>query len=284
MTNQMKKLLLQLLILSYVSFGVCLLAFLVNGFKFNSFVSYIVLITEVPVCAYLQYLYVIIKEGDKLFNNNVFRAKKLLELREGAKLKFYKDNGIQPKYNEDGTVMDPDAFIGILTTLDENGQLNESVYEMLGIKPRFDKDGNQIPIYVVLKHLMAKPKTTGFEKIAKYAKLKTPSTVVEKTPEKTAQKKLQQEQTSETKKSSSSKKEKVNVPEAFKEKKKKKEPEPEKIKLGASASNNGPKTVKEADKISVGKADNLSKQENKNVNKIEDDNQQVQDGGEYTYR
>ncbi len=165
MTNQMKKILMICLVLSYVNFAGLSIIFIVSGFSFSYVITYVFWALSVALCVYFQYLQIIIAKEDKEFAQQIFYAKKLLELRELAKLRFYKSRGLEPMYNEDGTVMDPDTFIGILTKLDENGNLVKSIYEILGIEPVFDKDGNEVPVIVVLKHLMKKPRTSKFSDI-----------------------------------------------------------------------------------------------------------------------
>lgn len=165
MTNQMKKILMVCLILSYMNLLGMTVLLIANGFVYKYVFSYIVLVLSAGLSAYFQYLQYVVMKQDKEFAEKIFYAKKLLELREIAKLRFYKSHGIAPKYNEDGTIMDPDTFIGILTKLDEHGMLEKSMYEILGIEPVFDKDGNEIPVIVVLKHLMKKPRTKDFSKI-----------------------------------------------------------------------------------------------------------------------
>ena len=165
MTNQMKKILLVCLILSYVNFAGLSIILIVSSFTYKYVLSYIFLGVSGVLCVYFQYLQLLIMRQDKELAEQIFYAKKLLELRELAKLRFYKSRGLEPHYNEDGTVMDPDKFIGILTKLDENGELEKSIYEILGIEPVFDKDGKEVPAILVLKHLMKKPRVSDFDKI-----------------------------------------------------------------------------------------------------------------------
>lgn len=191
MTNQMKKILMVCLILSYVNLLGMSIILILNGFVYKYVFSYIVLVLSAGLSAYFQYLQYVVMKQDKQFAEKIFYAKKLLELREIAKLNFYKMHGIAPKYNEDGTIMDPDTFIGILTKLDEHGMLEKSMYEILGIEPVFDKDGNEIPVIVVLKHLMKKPRIKDFDKIkglSKTMKAKGTGKVKEKDTEKKKEK------------------------------------------------------------------------------------------------
>ena len=165
MTNQMKKILMICLVLSYTNFIGLSVVFIASGFSFSYVFSYVFWAISAVLCAYFQYLKIKVIKEDKEFAEQIFYAKKLLELRELAKLRFYKSRGLEPRYNEDGTVMDPDTFIGILTKLDEDGKLQKSIYEILGIEPVFDKDGKEVPVIVVLKHLMKKPRTSKIEDI-----------------------------------------------------------------------------------------------------------------------
>ena len=165
MTNQMKKILMICLILSYANFLGLSIVLLASGFVYKYVFSYIFLVASAVLCVYFQYLELLIIKQDKELADQIFYAKKLLELRECAKLRFYQSRGLTPQYNEDGTIMDPDKFIGILTKLDEEGKLEKSIYEMLGIEPVFDKNGKEVPAILVLKHLMKKPRTSKFEDI-----------------------------------------------------------------------------------------------------------------------
>ena len=165
MTNQMKKILIVCLILSYVSFAGLTIVLVASGFTFRYVISYVFLAISAVLCAYFQYLQLLIMKQDEEFADQIFYAKKLLQLREMAKLRFYKSRGLEPKYNEDGTIMEPDKFIGILTKLDEEGHLEKSIYEILGIEPVFDKSGKEVPAIIVLKHLMKKPRTSNIEGI-----------------------------------------------------------------------------------------------------------------------
>lgn len=183
MTNQMKKILLVCLIMSYISFASQLVTLIVSGFTYRYVISYILLAVSFGICVFFQYLQIKVHKQDKVFREQIQDAKKLLELRELAKYRFYKSRGLEPRYNEDGTILEPDKFIGILTKLDENGELEKSIYEILGIEPVFDKDGNEILVIIVLKHLMKKPKTKDLDKI-KGLSGKLVAKGTEKTPKK----------------------------------------------------------------------------------------------------
>lgn len=175
MTNQMKSLLVAMLICTYCSLGVGAIVFIINGFSFTSFASWLFFLLEIPVAIFGQLLLNRIKRIEKEVMQKIERYKLLQELREGAILKFYQDNGIKPRYNKDGKLETPDEFIGILTKLTKDGKLEPSIYEMLGILPRFDKDGNEIPFVVVIKHLVDSFKTKDLDKL-KFKKLILPKT------------------------------------------------------------------------------------------------------------
>lgn len=188
MTSQMKKVLLYTLILSFTTLIGLVILLVAKQFVFSYVVSYLVLVINIGVTAYYYYLYMLVNKQDKLFKQEVFYAKKLLKLRERALLDFYVKRGIIPQYNKNGKLLNPDELLEILTQLDENGKLTKSIYEMLGIEPKFDKYGKEIPYIVVLKHLMGKPRTKDFKVVEKFAKLKSKGSIVNKV--KSADKKL----------------------------------------------------------------------------------------------
>lgn len=194
MTNQMKGLLVAMLICTYCSLGVGAVVFLINGFSFESFASWIFFFLEIPVAVIGQLLLNYINKLEKEVRSEIEKYNLLQTLREGAILKFYKDNGIKPRYGKDGKLQTPDEFIGILTILTKDGKLEQSVYELLGIMPQFDKDGNEIPFVAVIKHLVETFKTKDLDKI-KFKKLVLPKTQETK---KTEVKKIEKPQISDT--------------------------------------------------------------------------------------
>ena len=208
MTNQMKNLLFTLLILSYSSLAVGVILFVVGGLEYESFICYVVFGLEVPLCISLQLLYTAVLRKELELKSKINYAKTLLELREGAKLKFYKDNGIKPKYNKDGTLMSPDEFIGILTKLDKDGKLEKSIYEILGIMPQFDEFGNEIPYVVIIKHLIEKFKTSGLDKFKGVYKAVGSEKVAVK-PEKAKTKTAEAQKVGDAKKAGAKKKDRV---------------------------------------------------------------------------
>lgn len=171
MSNQMKKVLITFLIMSYLCVFCMALTFCLNGFVFDNIINYFVFGFSLAIAIYLHYLYLKIKKEDNEFNEQLFYAKKLLDLRQKALLDFYLKNGILPQYDKDGKLKDIDEMLGILTKLDEHGLLTPSVYEILGIKPTMTVDGKELPTIFVLKHLMKPLKTKDFDKIKKYHKL-----------------------------------------------------------------------------------------------------------------
>ena len=208
MTNQMKKLLFTLLIFSYSSLAVGVILFIIGGLEYESFICYVIFGLEIPLCVSLQLLYMVVLRKELELKSKINYAKTLLNLREGAKLKFYKDNGIKPKYNKDGTLMSPDEFIGILTKLDKDGKLEKSIYEILGIMPQFDEFGNEIPYVVIIKHLIEKFKTGGLDKFKGVYKAVGSEKVAVK-PEKAKAKTAEAKKVGDAKKAGAKKKEKV---------------------------------------------------------------------------
>ena len=207
MTNQMKKLLFTLLIFSYSSLAVGVILFIIGGLEYESFICYVIFGLEIPLCVSLQLLYMVVLRKELELKLKINYAKTLLNLREGAKLKFYKDNGIKPKYNKDGTLMSPDEFIGILTKLDKDGKLEKSIYEILGIMPQFDEFGNEIPYVVIIKHLIEKFKTSGLDKFKGVYKAVGTENIASK-PEKAKTKTAEAKKVGDAKKAAA-KKEKV---------------------------------------------------------------------------
>lgn len=174
MTNQMKKLLIAMLVYSYCCIAIGVVLFCITGFSFESVVSYIYFGAQVPLALSLQILLNSVNRREEEVRQEIERINILLKLREGAKLKFYKDFGIIPKYDENGKLLNPDDFIGILSILTKDGELEPSIYEILGILPRFDKDGNEIPFVTVVKHLVESFKKKDLDKLKiKTLKFKT---------------------------------------------------------------------------------------------------------------
>lgn len=194
MTNQMKGLLVAMLICTYCSLGVGVVVFLINGFSFENFASWMFFFLEIPVAIIGQLLLNYINKLEKEVRSKIEKYRLLQTLREGAILKFYKDNGIKPRYGKDGKLQTPDEFIGILAILTKDGKLEPSVYELLGIMPRFDKDGNEIPFVAVIKHLVETFKTKDLDKI-KFKKLVLPKT---QETQKTEIKKIEKTKISDT--------------------------------------------------------------------------------------
>lgn len=180
MTNQMKKLLIAMLIYTYSCLGFGVLLFLISGFSFESVVSYVYFGMQIPLAVSLQLLLNTINRRDAEIRRQIERINTLIKLREGAKLKFYKDFGILPKYDEKGNLLNPDDFIGIVSVLTKDGILEPSIYELLGILPRFDKDGKEIPFCIVIKHLVESFKKKDLDKLKfKTLKFKTENNKVE---------------------------------------------------------------------------------------------------------
>ncbi len=242
MTNQMKSLLVAMLVCTYCSIGVGAIVFIINGFSFSSFASWLFFLLEIPVAVLGQLLLNRINKAEKEVMQKIDRYKLLQELREGAILKFYKDNGIKPRYNKDGKLQTPDEFIGILTKLTKDGKLEPSIYELLGILPQFDKDGNEIPFVVVIKHLVDSFKTKDLDKL-KFKKLVLPKT---NTPEKAEVKKVEKPKVTETakKEKEAGKKQKIVYGKVVKAKKDKKKGGSEKSTAKKPKANDG--AVKEA--------------------------------------
>ena len=80
--------------------------------------------------------------------------------------------------------MTPDELLGILTALDKEGKLDPSIDERLGILPKFDKGGKEIPIILVLKHLIRSIKVQGVQDVTKLKGLYAKGTKQEKKEEK----------------------------------------------------------------------------------------------------
>ena len=154
------------MILSWVGFIACLVGLFYGGFGYDNLFSYLFLSINVILTIFLTVLYVRVQIETKNYKKQIFYAKKLLELREGAVLDFYKRYGIEPMY-QNGKIMTPDELLKIATKIDEFGNLDQSIYEILGIDPILDKNGNEIPIVLVLKHLIKKLKQEGLQEVAK---------------------------------------------------------------------------------------------------------------------
>lgn len=166
MTNQMKMILKLSLIASAVSLLSLLVVLIVNGGVLYPLSIVILVITAVLFIVLLS-VYIIVKKDERMFKYRIAYFKLLKKLRDDAILDFYNKFGIKPQYNKDGKLLTPDEFLGILTKLDEDGNLDPSIYEMLGILPIFDENGKEVPIVLVLKHLIKNIKKEGFNDLKK---------------------------------------------------------------------------------------------------------------------
>lgn len=256
MTNQMKKLLIAMLIYTYSCLGFGILLFCISGFSFESIVSYVYFGMQIPLAVSLQVLYNIVSRRDEEVRHKIERINTLIKLREGAKLKFYKDFGIVPKYDEKGNLLNPDDFIGIVSVLTKDGVLEPSIYELLGILPRFDKDGREIPFCVVIKHLVESFKKRDFDKLKfKTLKFKTENNKVESKEVK----KVVAPQVKPAAKAEKKAKEKSKTGKPFKEKKGK--------SSGGGKKDDGPKGAKTSNKELVA----IKSGQNNSINNINDD-------------
>lgn len=256
MTNQMKKLLIAMLIYTYSCLGFGILLFYISGFSFESIVSYVYFGMQIPLAVSLQVLYNIVSRRDEEVRHKIERINTLIKLREGAKLKFYKDFGIVPKYDEKGNLLNPDDFIGIVSVLTKDGVLEPSIYELLGILPRFDKDGREIPFCVVIKHLVESFKKRDFDKLKfKTLKFKTENNKVESKEVK----KVVAPQVKPAAKAEKKAKEKSKTGKPFKEKKGK--------SSGGGKKDDGPKGAKTSNKKLVA----IKSGQNNSINNINDD-------------
>lgn len=256
MTNQMKKLLIAMLIYTYSCLGFGILLFCISGFSFESIVSYVYFGMQIPLAVSLQVLYNIVSRRDEEVRRKIERINTLIKLREGAKLKFYKDFGIVPKYDEKGNLLNPDDFIGIVSVLTKDGVLEPSIYELLGILPRFDKDGREIPFCVVIKHLVESFKKRDFDKLKfKTLKFKTENNKVESKEVK----KVVAPQVKPAAKAEKKAKEKSKTGKPFKEKKGK--------SSGGGKKDDGPKGAKTSNKKLVA----IKSGQNNSINNINDD-------------
>ena len=188
MTNQMKTFLKIALASSFVAVVVAVVALFVGGFGYLYSASYIFLAVALLVFAVMFVMYLNMKSNERAFKRQIAYYKLLKELRNKAVLDFYNKFGIKPQYNKDGKLMTPDELLGILTALDKEGKLDPSIYERLGILPKFDKDGKEIPIILVLKHLIRSIKVQGVQDVTKLKGLYAKGTKQEKKEEKETKK------------------------------------------------------------------------------------------------
>lgn len=202
MTNQMKIVLKLSLILSVMVLGLGFITLAINGFSMSSVVSYVLLGANIVITISLGSLYLQVREDDKVLLKQIANARKLLELRQSAILDFYSRHGIKPQYDKDGNLIDPDRLLGILTKLDADGKLSQSIYEILGIEPVFDSEGKEIPIIIVLKHMIKSVRTARFDELKKISKLHSKGGEKGKTADKSNQKAKQQAKESGGKKKS----------------------------------------------------------------------------------
>lgn len=188
MTNQMKLFLKVALIASLMSVVVSLIALFVGGVGYLYATSYIFLGLSVVTFLVMLVMYLNMKSDERAFKRQIAYYRLLKELRNKAILDFYNKFGIKPQYNKDGTLMTPDELLGILTSLDKEGKLDPSIYERLGILPKFDKNGKEIPMILVLKHLIRAIKVQGLQDVTKLKGLYAKGTRVVQEEKKVAKK------------------------------------------------------------------------------------------------
>lgn len=166
MTNQMRKFLLASMLLSWASLICAVASLFYFNFSYKNVFSYVILAVNIVLVVFLTVFYFKALSDMKKYKKQIFYAKKLLELRENAILGFYKRYNIQPLY-KDGKLITPDELLQIATKLDAEGKLDVSIYEVLGIDPVIGPDGKEIPIVLVLKHLIKKVKKEGLLDLSK---------------------------------------------------------------------------------------------------------------------
>lgn len=184
MTNQMKIILKVGLCASLGAFVTSVVAFIVGGVGYLNPFSYVLLGFSAVTTIVLFIMYLNMKSDERMFKQRIAYFKLLQELRNKAILDFYNKFGIKPQYNKEGKLLTPDEFLGIITKLDAEGNLDPSVYEQLGILPRFDENGKEIPTILVLKHLIRTIKKQGLSDIKKLKGLYAKGTRVKASAEK----------------------------------------------------------------------------------------------------
>ncbi len=77
---------------------------------------------------------------------------KKIEPTGDYKTDLYGALGIPIQYNKDGTIKDIYQLLGIEPIYDEDGNRILTAYELLGVLPKFDENGNEIPLVFVIKN------------------------------------------------------------------------------------------------------------------------------------
>lgn len=180
MTNQMKVILKLSLIASGLTLAFSICCLFIGEIGFLQWVSYIVIAVSALIFISSLVIYLNTKAEDRALKKRIAYYRLLKKLRDKAVLDFYNKFGLKPQYNKEGKLLTPDEFLGILTKLDKEGKLDPSIYEKLGILPQFDKDGKEIPLILVLKHLIKSIKMEGVKDIKKLKGLYAKGTKKEK--------------------------------------------------------------------------------------------------------
>lgn len=167
MTNQMKKLLKLSVALSFLSLVVMIIALISGGFGYENVFSYVLLGVNILLFITLICFYIIIEYRDYHYRKKILRAKNLLILRDNAVLGFYKKYNLKPQYNEKGQLITPDELLQIVIQKTEDGTPIKTIYELLGIEPVLDENGKEVPVILVLKHLIKKIRTENVKDIKK---------------------------------------------------------------------------------------------------------------------
>lgn len=167
MTNQMKLILKINLIFSGLSFVLALILLFVGSIGFLEVLSYVILGVSLVIFIVNLVIYLNTLSELRALKQRIAYFKLLQKLRNDAIIDFYHRFGLTPQYDKNGKLITPDELLGILTKLDAEGKLDITIYERLGILPKFDSNGKEIPIILVLKHMIRAIKLEGLKDLKK---------------------------------------------------------------------------------------------------------------------
>lgn len=144
--------------------------------------------------------------------------------------------GLDPQYNQDGTLKNIYEILQIRPIYDENGNRNYTVYELLGITPVIDENGKEVPQVFVIKNRVGRIARVGLSTEFLTRKL-TPEEEEQKIIRETLEQKLKEAETAGDEKKAGA------IKTALKDQQKKK-PAPSKSKKGAKEVSYKPASAK----------------------------------------
>lgn len=156
MTTQMRKIIKAIFYITLATNIAFVAIFFVDSIGFYSWISYVSFGLNVATSITLGIIIAKDSKIERLYLKQVKAAKALMDRRNDILMGFYKRYNIPPQYDKNGNLRDLDSLLGLVQEYDQNGKLLPTIYDILGIQPIFDKSGKEVPIVLVIKHVIDK--------------------------------------------------------------------------------------------------------------------------------